>query len=40
MSKNGQIFIPYGKSVVDGKAILMHNDFAQLSDFRRLTEAY
>ena len=33
--KNGKIFIPYGKSALSSKAILLHNGFAQLCDFER-----
>lgn len=31
--KNGKIFIPYGKSVMNSKAIMMNNGFAQLTEF-------
>ena len=33
--KGGKIFIPYGKTQLSQKAILMNNGFAQLSDFDR-----
>jgi hypothetical protein len=38
--KGGKIFIPYGKSPLTAKSILVNNGFAQLSDFERLTENY
>lgn len=38
--KGGRIFIPYGKSNLTAKAILMNNGFAQLCDFERQTESY
>jgi hypothetical protein len=38
--KGGKIFIPYGKSNMSAKAILLHNGFAQLCDFERQTENY
>ena len=33
--KGGKIFIPYGKTSMTAKAILLHNGFAQLCDFER-----
>ena len=36
----GKILIPYGKTEKSDKCILIHNSFAQLADFTRLTEEY
>ena len=33
--ENGKVFMPYGASSLISKAILIHNQFAQLSDFER-----
>ncbi|CDW90653.1 UNKNOWN [Stylonychia lemnae] len=38
--QGGKIFISYGKSALESKAIVMNNDFAQLCDFQRETEQY
>jgi hypothetical protein len=38
--RGGKIFIPYGKSTLNAKAILINNGFAQLCDFERQTERY
>lgn len=38
--KNGRIFIPYGPSVHSDKCILIHEGFAMLGSFSRLTEQY
>lgn len=38
--KNGRIVIPYEKSFASGRAILVNNGFAQLTEFKRLTESY
>lgn len=38
--KNGRIVIPYQKSFASGKAILVNNGFAQLTEFTRQTENY
>lgn len=36
--KNGRVFIPYGSSVKSDKCILIHQGFAMLGSFSRLTE--
>ena len=38
--RNGRIFIPYGNSVKADKAVLLHDGFAMLGTFTRLTESY
>ena len=38
--KGGRIIIPYEKYSNSGSSILIHNEFAQLADFNRLTETY
>jgi len=36
--KNGRVFIPYAASVQNNKCILIHEGFAMLGNFKRLTE--
>lgn len=36
----GRILIPYTKHARSGKSILIHDEFAQLADFERMTETY
>lgn len=38
--ENGKIFIPYGKTKVQDKVIMINNEFAQLAEFERNTETY
>ena len=38
--KGGRIIIPYQKSQSSGKTILIHDGFAQLSEFRQMAENY
>jgi len=38
--KGGRIVIPYEKFPKSAKCILIHNAFAQMADFNRLTETY
>lgn len=38
--KGGRILIPYEQQAQYGKAILMHNGFAQLTDLQRQVEGY
>lgn len=37
---SGRIFIPYGKTDLNSKIIMIHGDFAQLGDFTQKTESY
>lgn len=37
---DGSIFIPYGYHDTDTKVIMIHEDFAQLGEFRHKTETY
>jgi len=36
----GRIFIPYGKTELCAKVIMINGDFAQLNEFTRKTETY
>jgi hypothetical protein len=36
----GRIFIPYGKTELSAKVIMINGDFAQLNEFTRKTETY
>ncbi|CAI2378280.1 unnamed protein product [Moneuplotes crassus] len=38
--ENGRVIIPYAKQEVSDKVILIHEEFAQLTEFRRRCESY
>lgn len=38
--ESGRIFIPYGKSDLNSKIIMINGEFAQLGDFTQKTESY
>jgi hypothetical protein len=38
--ESGRIFIPYGKTDLNSKIIMINDDFAQIGDFTQKTESY